>query len=282
MFSIKSATQKTSDALQRSIVKEWISAKLAGMVPAQLLKSAIIDAMEVECNEPDCAPLEVLVILGFPEFSVDGYRAVPHKWAGKILKPIREVSEVDVSILEIPIQCINDAFVKVHEALENAIETAIALERQNNDPTLVKELTNLLQGKLNKLISGSEQIELSVPSVQDGAMQQEEITPVFMASIANPNVITAPSTFTKVAQDSTSSTLRNDSSWSGDTAFNLPTNLKGSVTKASDYIVVSDRKATAPASRHEKGTRPRGCPCCDPDNLDNIIDKMLFMDMPPI
>lgn len=33
--------------------------------------------------------------------------------------------------------------------------------------------------------------------------------------------------------------------------------------------------------RHEKGVRPRGCPCCDPDNIDNIVDKMLFLETPP-
>lgn len=27
-------------------------------------------------------------------------------------------------------------------------------------------------------------------------------------------------------------------------------------------------------SKHQEGSRPRGCPCCDPDNLDNIIDMM--------
>ena len=33
--------------------------------------------------------------------------------------------------------------------------------------------------------------------------------------------------------------------------------------------------------RHKKGTRPRGCPCCDPSNVDNIIDKMIFLETPP-
>jgi hypothetical protein len=34
--------------------------------------------------------------------------------------------------------------------------------------------------------------------------------------------------------------------------------------------------------RHDKGgVRPRGCPCCDPDNIENIIDKILFLDVPP-
>lgn len=35
---------------------------------------------------------------------------------------------------------------------------------------------------------------------------------------------------------------------------------------------------TLPAPRHNKnaGIRQRGCPCCDPDNIDNIVDS-LFM-----
>ena len=33
--------------------------------------------------------------------------------------------------------------------------------------------------------------------------------------------------------------------------------------------------------RHNKGSRPRGCPCCDPDNIDNIIDQIIFNNTPP-
>eukprot|EP00600_Ochromonadales_sp_CCMP1393_P001970 CAMPEP_0174988840 /NCGR_PEP_ID=MMETSP0004_2-20121128/20366_1 /TAXON_ID=420556 /ORGANISM="Ochromonas sp., Strain CCMP1393" /LENGTH=411 /DNA_ID=CAMNT_0016242135 /DNA_START=31 /DNA_END=1263 /DNA_ORIENTATION=- len=38
----------------------------------------------------------------------------------------------------------------------------------------------------------------------------------------------------------------------------------------------SSRGVVAP--RHKKGSssRPRGCPCCDPDNIDNIIDSVMF------
>jgi hypothetical protein len=32
--------------------------------------------------------------------------------------------------------------------------------------------------------------------------------------------------------------------------------------------------------RHKKGSRPRGCPCCDPDNIDNVVDKYLFLGAP--
>ena len=38
--------------------------------------------------------------------------------------------------------------------------------------------------------------------------------------------------------------------------------------------------AIAPPVRHKKGTRPRGCPCCDPDNIDNVVDKLFFTNAP--
>ena len=37
---------------------------------------------------------------------------------------------------------------------------------------------------------------------------------------------------------------------------------------------------SVPTARHQKGTRARGCPCCDPDNIDNTVDKILFLDTP--
>ena len=33
--------------------------------------------------------------------------------------------------------------------------------------------------------------------------------------------------------------------------------------------------------RHNKGSRVRGCPCCDPDNLENVVDSYLFLQPPP-
>jgi hypothetical protein len=34
-------------------------------------------------------------------------------------------------------------------------------------------------------------------------------------------------------------------------------------------------------SRHKKEKRQRGCPCCDPDSLENLMDKMLFLEHSP-
>lgn len=34
--------------------------------------------------------------------------------------------------------------------------------------------------------------------------------------------------------------------------------------------------------RHKKGgVRQRGCPCCDPDSLENVVDRLLLQNTPP-
>ena len=45
--------------------------------------------------------------------------------------------------------------------------------------------------------------------------------------------------------------------------------------------VVQEEMDMMQKARHDKTTRLRGCPCCDPDNMENIIDKILFMNTPP-
>ena len=51
--------------------------------------------------------------------------------------------------------------------------------------------------------------------------------------------------------------------------------------RAQHQQVVMQETDFAPKARHDKVVRIRGCPCCDPDNMENIIDKILFMNTPP-
>lgn len=45
------------------------------------------------------------------------------------------------------------------------------------------------------------------------------------------------------------------------------------INSVSSYQLPKD---SSDNERHVKGVRQRGCPCCDPDNIDNIVDKLLF------
>lgn len=267
MFTVTGNAEKKAasaeEQAKRAAVIGWIRNKLQQTFQEQLLNASYIDAMEVICNEPDCAPIEVLVILGFPEFSVDGYRAQPNKWAGKMLKPLAEVTQEDVRALDVPIRCINAALLNVDKALE---ETLRLLE----NPESLRLATDLKALLLNAV----EAIDRTLPQPPSHAMiVDDDVTPVRMSSTVNPASISVPASVS-----SQSTTVKTSTA----SVAGVPP-VGATVKKAGDFIVVKDgqeRKSAAP--RHEKGTRPRGCPCCDPDNLDNIVDKMLFMDMPPL
>jgi len=49
----------------------------------------------------------------------------------------------------------------------------------------------------------------------------------------------------------------------------------------STVLNMSNPGGLQPTARHNKEVRQRGCPCCDPDNIDNLIDKMIFLEHAP-
>lgn len=267
MFTVQGNAEKKAasaeEQAKRTAVIGWVRQQLQLTFNEQLLNASYIDAMEVICNEPDCAPIEVLIILGFPEFSVDGYRAQPNKWAGKILKPLVDVTQDDVMTLEIPVRCLNAALSNVDKALAETL-------RLLDGPESLR-LASDLKALLLDAVAAIDRMAPQPPS--QAMIIDDDVTPVRMSSTVNPASISVPASVSSKATPTAPQTS------------SVPTvpPMASSVKKAGDFIVVKDgqeRKSAAP--RHEKGTRPRGCPCCDPDNLDNLIDKMLFMDMPPL
>ena len=50
--------------------------------------------------------------------------------------------------------------------------------------------------------------------------------------------------------------------------------------KVSSRPIVVETSSSEPKVRHNKGVRQRGCPCCDPDNMENIVDRLLFLNAP--
>ena len=63
-------------------------------------------------------------------------------------------------------------------------------------------------------------------------------------------------------------------------AIDLPS--RSSVQYASSYKPAASGLSLDIEIRHKKGgTRQRGCPCCDPDSLENIVDRLLLQNAPP-
>ncbi len=106
-----------------------------------------------------------------------------------------------------------------------------------------------------------------------------DAVPVLAASKQQP-LISQPPTIT-TARSTTSSS----SSSSGSNNSSNTSRARNTAKRAAQQAVLSADSASVlgsssgsgrggQRSKHQEGSRPRGCPCCDPDNLDNIIDMM--------
>lgn len=240
---------------------------------------------EVQCFEPDCVPVETLIIVLIQSaVNLETSSKDSCRWSSKILKPIAEVDQNDIIALSFPKEWIG-ADMKL-TCFREAVEAAL------NDS--LSKNTELLKGMASFL-------ELEATAIRDRIKEAEKAPPYFKSesitplidhantlkngNIVNEVVPNSASNITKVVMKSNVS------------KSDKVQNLKPVIDECNDNNkekVVDTFKRTKihqPATiieavqsitpRHEKGsTRPRGCPCCDPDNLDNIIDTMMFSNYP--
>ena len=299
-----------------------------------------IMATELECNDPNCVPLETLVAL----LGKDA------RWTFKILKPLNEVTAEDVQNLPFPaswslwvseqqfkashpnlFSWMDDASQEFEEELSNLgrqdkIQALDIMDRLLSDMRC--RVLSVIEDNLavrDKVLVGDS------PPVIDAAAESTVVTmrpktPIenkeslggFSASassavssyIQHPKqtVITLLSEGFATAQTpgvKTKESGKNDTpdttiaiGRSNDVASSSSTTIgmipttderssnpvktgKGASDGRASLLIGSNNSSARPAKRHNKGTRPRGCPCCDPDNVDNILDNMIFLETPP-
>ena len=258
---------------------------------------------EITCQIPGCAPIETLIILVSKH----------SKWANKILLPLVEVTEKDVtkSLINPDLLALlsddndqNESNIQPTQATElstnhiyNDLQQIVAQLSDTSyytthSPvtlTLLDEIQHnidIIRKTLNTIKPSDSSIEAAMPYIPP-----DNITPVFM--IPKPlTASTSTNTTTNILQPShvindtnthntTTNTLISSSNIISSEANYTPT----PITSPIPVLVVEQPinrnilLGNTP-SRHNKGVRARGCPCCDPDNIDNIVDKM-FLDAPP-
>jgi len=210
-------TQANKKAAQQ--VEKWVRKQLlAGVLVKDPLLQVI--AKEVRCGEPDCVPIETLVIL-VSSLPSDEEGGRSWRWTGKILKPVAEVEQRDVLLLDLPLN-MQDESVEEEEDIEKdeaPDEEAPAMAGAGAEP--------------------------------QAAAAQGEATPALKAVGAAGSVSVGVNTALRPGKTGARSVFR---------------------LNAADPEQLKQEQREA----HKKGVRPRGCPCCDPDNLDNIIDNFMF------
>jgi len=343
MFNPSASTASKGTANKRAIseVTKWITDTITGRGIFSVDEFQVM-VTEIQCNEPDCVPIETLVIIVL--MSADGDAVTSskgaQKWANKIMVPVAEVTKVDV------VELINEIFPNspVVTSSENAIvvktsfvelfgsELRALIQKYkstaNSEDTRANQLLLIqtLQSHADVLRRNMPKEEApALPPAIPGAEPVRTVTTVVMKSNTPkpvPDMI-APLSTASVPEASPIATaasstppisvrMANKSATTLSPVTTAPSSAVPEVpvpapapatTTAEPATAVKMSPAAAPttaaptpiitysqpvptngatiAPRHKKGsTRPRGCPCCDPDNLDNIIDTMMFSHYP--
>lgn len=253
-FSIKKPV-----AHQRGHIKQitrWIQERL-NSIPHQFLGSDVqVMVSEIECNAPDCVPVETLAVLVGDK----------SKWVGKILKPLSEVILADIEELDFPSvkERSSDADLgseigaELRERLRGISEASTRLKTLEYLKDL---LSDIMDETLDEVKPSSRKDSTNSSSSADHSQTDFALDTV----ISTPSIVSTPSLanppITRVV-------MRPNNSMSG-----------GSTSEERTRVKFENPLNSKP--RHQKGVRPRGCPCCDPSNIDNIVDKLLFFDTPP-
>jgi hypothetical protein len=268
---------------------------------------------ELQCNEPGCVPIETLVVImsmdttnSAPVVSTEqpttNSKSKPARRAEKVLKPLLEVTAQDISELVDSIYDDSQSEDAEEGEADNTpaaataggvrVTTAVA-------PVLptppVMNITRVTMVPNGAVPAASWQAPTStaatVPATVRASTAAESVAvpPASTAStastvtVATPRPLPAPgpssSTHTAPASINPPAGPAEDN-FSHNTATDATHSSQDPAPAApAQPVKVTTTSTIAP--RHKKdGTRPRGCPCCDPDNLDNIIDTMMFSHYP--
>ena len=198
---------------------------------------------EVQCFDEGCVPLEVLVI-------IVGIHA---RWVGKLLVPLEDVTQEMVSAgLSIP----RDWWLHTMLFLLRRQEPEIDQEQ-------IESAYKWLEGhgRSSSLLASLE----SLTTAEDRAEAQQALLLLSKCmSLGSPRSSSqeAPAEAETVAP--------------APAPAPAPAAAKIPVVKYVPPPPSSSSGLAAP--RHDKnaGVRQRGCPCCDPDSIDNIVDKFFM------
>lgn len=320
--------QRTADTRN---VAAWIRLSIA---THEIDDSAVeIMVTELECNDPDCVPLETLIALLGKEA----------RWTYKILKPLAEVTQENVNNVPFPpswsswvaeqtfnkknaeiyswmCDFVDDFDQRVKELeYKDQLQAAAIMERliadfrcrttdayrdvtviqdessekfvsfdskagieSNSEATIVSNSTMVTMKP--KVLSENTISVQSIGSNRDNQYQQvisnETIALQTTGAILAPERGSIESSNSAALSENTR--IDQDKGTSLKSADSSSRMIQPKKVESQNMHMLSSSSATGSlAKRHKKGTRPRGCPCCDPDSIDNIIDKMIFLETPP-
>jgi len=298
------SSASAGNAVAQRKVARWVRED-SRVVPIQE-RDPLLQVMvsEVQCFDEGCVPLETLVIL----VSRDA------RWVGKILLPISQVTQSMIATdLAIPSnwwlysmlflqrrsepELSQGAVESAHNWLVENDRTEESSSSSSSSPSFLRSLEALCMRSGDDSRADREQAEMALlllskcvrmgldaeervgamaikrmpPAKQDEYQELEQdlnlVAPEISTLDGESAPVTVPSATTTTSAETSSTTAAPTGTVRPSVKFNR---------SAFDNTGLGQGTVPTPTARHNKnaGVRQRGCPCCDPDNIDNIVDSM--------
>lgn len=278
---------KKNKASERSLISK-ITKKIERLLPHDVEDDMQIMVTEIQCFDPDCVPIETLVIL----------LGANARWTQKILKPMIEVTDEDIAELQIP-TCwvdyaetrqrhnesagsdVKDDFSEKQRALEvneQSVDSQRSKEDDKKGPDTVDWVNSILheirsraattppdiyKNEINSIMRAISEIQNDLSNVPTQhtservtivKMKESPVTHVLMRSTQNTEKATSGPSH---SLDTSRGSIENTSNIRGlsATTTNVPAVRARKVEKMKTVVSVED---TGPAGRHKKGVRQRG------------------------
>lgn len=240
---------------------------------------------ELQCFDPDCVPLETLiVVMGEVGASVQANGNM-RRWSTKLLKSVVEVTIEDIEQIQFPLtlDAVDVQRLDTFAALDGCI-------RRTSDVDQLNELKEALIRRIQFIDSGLTKcavVDVNAQSMQTDDPQATVVTMVHMEPMQSTEHTRSSSNISSISNNKTpesqptASIIKSNNSNSKLTPASSVTEHSRKKSKTQPIVHNGSTLNSAVARHENKGVRQRGCPCCDPDAIENIVDRIMFLDYPP-
>ena len=276
--------------------------------------------MQVSCKAPGCVPLETAIVIIFPACDEELLPGLPESRGGnfktKVLKPMSQVTQQDVleslppefpgglrSVEKLCIQARDVMLAQITQLFGEEDEEGRKLmaqylqqslqdymDRACTPPELGEAFGPIPQGKKTEAIDTTEaksgkdsgessKVSSSSPIDADAFKGTKNI--VIRRVLDKPDDPVPSSKRTAVVPKPSSSTLSHSRLPTPVTSITKLRQQQAAERQLNQQLAGGDNPLARLTQRaHSPAVRPRGCPCCDPDNPSNVVDELLHQQIP--
>jgi hypothetical protein len=294
-----------NENVQLRQAKKRVVAWIEELIPEDTLDLGVnVMVMQVSCKSPGCVPVETFVIIVFPKSETELLPGLPESRGGsyktKVLKPLSQVTKEDV------LDVLPPAFPGGQRSMEKLclqardlmlVQITQLFGEESDTVDSRRLMAEYLQQSLQEYIQhGCIPPEWGQPFSAEGDNNRDENGTESTAAGAatassSPSgkgniVIQRPvdDEEEQVPQQNVPSASFAPSPAPSEASVNSMT-LRRQQQAAEQRIVSSGNSSSSSSMiltqlsqrEHAPGVRRAGCPCCDPDNPSNVVDRMMML-----